>query len=243
MFTFKTKVRYSELSSDGIVRPEAIVNFLQDCTTFHSESLGASVAFYESENKAWVLNAWQIEIKGELKLGDEITVGTWPYEFAGAFGLRNFVIQDKDGNNVVEANTLWVFADIVTGRPIKLTEDYTKYYTLEEKLDMDYADRKIKVPEGVFSEIQKPVKIRKAFIDTNKHVNNSRYIECAAEFIPDNGKVKRIRAEYKKQARIDDVFYPMVYNALDASGNGILCVSLNDENSKPYAVVEFDIYA
>lgn len=243
MFTFKTKVRYSELSSDGIVRPEAIVNFLQDCTTFHSESLGASVAFYESENKAWVLNAWQIEIKGELKLGDEITVGTWPYEFAGAFGLRNFIIQDKDGNNVVEANTLWVFADIATGRPIKLTEDYTKYYTLEEKLDMDYADRKIKLPEGVFSEIQKPVKIRKAFIDTNKHVNNSRYIECAAEYIPDNGKVRRIRAEYKKQARITDVFYPMVYNALDASGNGILCVSLNDENSKPYAVVEFDIYA
>lgn len=243
MFKFQTKVRYSELNSDGIVRPEAIVNFLQDCTTFHSESLGASVAFYETENKAWVLSAWQIEIKGELKLGDEITVGTWPYEFSGAFGLRNFIIQDKDGNNVVEANTLWVFADIETGRPVKLTEDYTKFYTLEEKLDMDYADRKIKLPEGVFSEIQKPVKIRKAFIDTNKHVNNSRYIECAAEYIPDNSKVKRIRAEYKKQARITDVFYPMVYNALDASGNGILCVSLNDENSKPYAVVEFDIYA
>ena len=243
MFTFKTKVRYSELSSDGIVRPEAIVNFLQDCTTFHSESLGASVAFYKSENKAWVLNAWQIEIKGDLKLGDEITVGTWPYEFAGAFGLRNFIIQDKDGNNIVEANTLWVFADIATGRPVKLTEDYTKYYTLEEKLDMDYVDRKIKLPEGVFGEVQKPVKIKKAFIDTNKHVNNSRYIECAAEYIPDGVKVKRIRAEYKKQARIDDTFYPTVYNGLDASGNGILCVCLNDENSKPYAVVEFDIYA
>lgn len=242
MFTFKTKVRYSELSSDGIVRPEAIVNLLQDCTTFHSESLGASVAFYKTENKAWVLNAWQIEIKGDLKLGDEITVGTWPYEFVGAFGLRNFIIQDKDGNNVVEANTLWVFADIATGRPIKLTEEYTKYYTLEEKLDMDYADRKIKLPEGVFGVVEKPVKIKKAFIDTNKHVNNSRYIECAAEYIPDGLRVKRIRAEYKKQARISDVFYPTVYNGVDTSGNGILCVCLNDENSKPYAVVEFDIY-
>jgi acyl-ACP thioesterase len=143
---------------------------------------------------------------------------------------------------VVEANTLWVFADIATGRPVKLTEEYTKYYTLEEKLDMDYADRKIKLPEGVFGVVEKPVKIKKAFIDTNKHVNNSRYIECAAEYIPDGLRVKRIRAEYKKQARISDVFYPTVYNGVDDSGNGILCVCLNDENSKPYAVVEFDIY-
>ena len=241
MFTFKTKVRYSELNSEGFMRPEAIVNLLQDCTTFHSESLGASVAFYETENKAWVLSAWQIEIKGELKLGDEITVGTWPYEFVGAFGLRNFVIQNKDGENIVEANTLWVFADIATGRPVKLTEDYTKFYTLEEKLDMDYADRKIKLPEGVFGVVEKPIKIKKAFIDTNNHVNNSRYIECAAEYIPMGKKVKRIRAEYKKQARITDAFYPNVYDAVDDAGNGVICVCLNDENNKTYAVVEFDI--
>lgn len=242
MYTFKTKVRYSELNSDGTIRPEAIVNLLQDCTTFHSESLGASVAFYETENKAWVLNSWQINIKGEIKLGDEIIVGTWPYDFVGAFGLRNFVIMDKDGNNIVEANTLWVFADIETGRPIKLTEDYTKFYVLEEKLDMDYADRKIKLPEGVFGVVEEPIRIKKSFIDTNQHVNNSRYIECAAEYI-DNRKIKRIRAEYKKQARLSDMFYPVVYDVTDEAGNGIICICLNDENSKPYAVVEFDIYA
>ena len=242
MYTFKTKVRYSEFNSDGIIRPEAVVNWLQDCTTFHSESLGATADLLRAENKVWVLNAWQIDIKGEFKLGDEITIATWPYEFAGAFGLRNLVIQDKDGNNIVEANAVWVFADMETGRPVKLTEEFTKFYTVEDKLDMDYTDRKIKLPEGVFGVVEKPIKIKKAYIDTNKHVNNGRYIECAGEYIPDNGKVKRIRAEYKQQARITDVFYPTVYDGTDENGNGTICVSLNDENSRPYAVVEFDIY-
>ena len=143
MYTFKTNVRYSEFDSNGNVRPEAIVNLLQDCTTFHSESLGATGEFCKAHNKVWVLNAWQIEIKGEFKLGDEITVATWPYDFSGAFGLRNLVIQNKDGQNIVEANAVWVFADIETGRPVKLTEEFTKFYTVEEKLDMDYVDRKV----------------------------------------------------------------------------------------------------
>lgn len=242
MYTFKTNVRYSEFDSNGNVRPEAIVNLLQDCTTFHSESLGATGEFCKAHNKVWVLNAWQIEIKGEFKLGDEITVATWPYDFSGAFGLRNLVIQNKDGQNIVEANAVWVFADIETGRPVKLTEEFTKFYTVEEKLDMDYVDRKVAIPKGVFGVMEKPIKIRKAYIDTNKHVNNSRYVECAAEYIPENAKVKRIRTEYKKQARITDVFYPMVYDETDGAGNGIICVSLNDENNKPFAVVEFDIY-
>ena len=242
MFTFDTKVRYRELNEKGVVRPEAIVNYLQDCTTFHSDSLGASVDFYKRENKAWVLNAWQIEIREPLKLGEELTVGTWPYDFSGAYGYRNFIIKNKEGKNVVEANTVWVFADITTGRPMKLTEEYTKYYTLEEKLPMNYMDRKIKIPEGVIGIGYEPVSIRKSFIDTNGHVNNSRYIECGAEYIPAGYNVRRIRAEYKRQARYGESFYPVTYDMRDDGGNGIFAIALNDENRKPYALVEFDIY-
>lgn len=242
MFSFNTKVRYSELNKDGVVRPEAIVNYLQDCTTFHSNSLGADVDFYKREKKAWVLNAWQIEIKEQINQEEELLIGTWPYDFTGAYGYRNFVIKNKEGKNVVEANTLWVFADMVSGRPVKLTDDYIKLYKLEEKLDMEYMDRKIKLPEGVFGITQEPVPVKKAYIDTNGHVNNGRYVECGAEYIPDGYKIKRIRAEYKRQAKYGNVFYPYVYDARNDEGNGIFCISLNDENGKPYALVEFDIY-
>lgn len=242
MYSFETKVRYSELNSDEIVRPEAIVNYLQDCVTFHSNSVGATVEFYRTENKAWVLNSWQIEIREQIKQDEELIIGTWPYDFAGAYGYRNFIIRDKDGKNLVEANTLWVLADTETGRPVKLSEKYTGFYKVEEKLPMEYMDRKIKLPENVQGRDKEPVTIRKAFIDTNGHVNNGRYVECAADYIPEGYKVKRIRAEYKRQAKYGETFYPVVYDNRGEAGNGILCISLNDENGKPYALVEFDIY-
>lgn len=242
MFSFDTRVRYSELNKDGVVRPEAIVNYLQDCTTFHSDSLGADVDFYKKENKVWVLNSWQIEIRKDMRAEDILTIGTWPYDFSGAYGYRNFVIRDARGENVVEANTLWVFTDVMTGRPVKLTEEYTKFYELSEKLDMEYMDRKIKLPKEMDGVRQDDVPVKKSFIDTNGHVNNSRYIECATEYIPDGYKVRRIRAEYKRQARYGDVFYPVVYDLRDNRESGNLAVVLNDDQGRAYAVVEFDIY-
>lgn len=241
MFSFDTKVRYSELNELGLVRPEAIVNFLQDCTTYHSNSVGADFEFFKREQKLWVLNSWQIEVKEQLKQDEEITVCTWPYDFSGAYGHRNFVIKDKSGKHLVEANTLWVFADMVTGRPIKLTEEYTKFYELSEKLDMNYMDRKVKVPVDVIGREMEPITIKKAYIDTNGHVNNGRYVECAAEYIPVGAQVKRIRAEYKMQAKYGKMFYPVVYEAEGEENSKLITVLLNDENGKTYASVEFDI--
>lgn len=242
MYSFDTKVRYSELNEERIVRPEAIVNYLQDCTTFHSDSLGADVDFYMTEKKVWVLNSWQIEIKRPLHDNEVIKVCTWPYDFAGAYGHRNFIIKDSEGNDVVQANTLWVFTDLTTGRPVKVPSNITKFYTLEEKLDMDYLDRKVKLPEGVFGILQEAVPVRKYFIDSNGHVNNGKYIGCAAEYIPDGFKVERIRAEYKSAAKYGDTFYPMVYMRDNENDTASVWVSLNAENGKPYSVVQFDIY-
>lgn len=242
MFSFDTKVRYSELNEDRIVRPESIVNYLQDCTTFHSDSLGADVDFYMTEKKVWVLNSWQIEIDRQIEANEEIKVCTWPYDYTGAYGHRNFVIKDSEGNDIVKANTLWVFTDLITGRPIKLNEEIAKLYTLEEKLDMTYLDRKIKLPQGVFGIAYDKVPVRKYFIDSNGHVNNGKYIGCAAEYIPDGFKVERIRAEYKRPAKYGDTLYPMVYTVDNGNNTSSIWVSLNDENEKVYAVVQFDIY-
>ena len=46
--------------------------------------------------------------------------------------------------------------------------------------------------------------------------------------------IRRLRAEYKKQAYLNDVFCPVIYER-----DGGYVVSLNDENKEPYAVVEF----
>ena len=43
MYTFDSRVRYSETDVNGTLSVTAAVNYFQDCSTFQSEDLGVGV--------------------------------------------------------------------------------------------------------------------------------------------------------------------------------------------------------
>ena len=89
-YEWKCRVRYSETGVDGKLTLPALVNYFQDCSTFHSESLGLGWKYLSSRKKAWMLSSWQIEVKRYPSMGENITVKTWPHAFKGFLGERNF---------------------------------------------------------------------------------------------------------------------------------------------------------
>ena len=40
MYTFDSRIRYSETDSEGKLTMASIINYFQDCSTFQSEDLG-----------------------------------------------------------------------------------------------------------------------------------------------------------------------------------------------------------
>ena len=62
MYTFESRVRYSETDEYGRLTVNGIMNYLQDCSTFQSEDLGLGIRYLEEKKKAWWLNSWQIVI-------------------------------------------------------------------------------------------------------------------------------------------------------------------------------------
>ena len=102
---------------------------------------------------------------------------------------------------------------------------------LEEKLDMEYASRKVPMPaDGKAGE---PFSVQKHHLDTNHHVNNGQYIQMAREYVPEGFEIRQMRAEYKKQAVLGDMIYPVT-----ASRDGRYTIGLCSAAGKPYAVVE-----
>ena len=79
-----------------------------------------------------------------------------------------------------------------------------------------------------------PFPVRKYHIDTNEHVNNCQYVQMAMDYLPENFKIHQMRAEYKQQARLNDVICPA--RTVDENKTTVL---LNDQKGEPYAVVEF----
>lgn len=231
-YQFQSKVRYSEVDEDGRLTLTAVLNYFQDCCTFHSEEVGLGMRRLRAAHRGWVLSSWQVVVERYPELGEKLVVETWPYDFKGFLGNRNFLLRTGTGEVLCKANTLWSFVDTDTGMPTKLRPEDTQAYGLEPRLEMDYAPRKIKLPSQW--EQRERFCVQKHHLDTNHHVNNSQYIQMALEYLPDNFRIWQMRAEYKTQARLGDQICPRV--SVEEEN---CVVALSQEDEKPYAVVEF----
>lgn len=230
-YSFDSRVRYSEIGEDKKLTLNSIINYFQDCSTFHSEEIGMGMDYLAKKKQAWVLLAWQIVVERYPSLCENIRISTWPYDFKRFMGSRNFVMEDEQGNRVAYANTLWTYLDLEAGHPVSVNEEQIKAYELEEKLDMDYAPRKIRIPARTIDFPSFTVKPH--HLDTNHHVNNGQYVLMAMEYIPVGFTVKEMRAEYKNQAVLDDIIVPRVHEE-----NGIFTVVLDSPSGEVYAIVE-----
>lgn len=122
MYTFDSRVRYSETDEEGNLSVVGIMNYLQDCSTFQSEDLKLGISYLNEEKRAWWLSGWQIEILRQPHFGERIRISTWPYGFKGIYGYRNFTIEDEMGNPLVRADSTWFYYDLEKGCPVRVPE-------------------------------------------------------------------------------------------------------------------------
>lgn len=232
MYTFESRIRYSETDEQQRLAIPTLVDYFQDCSTFQSEDIGAGLDYMERMHMVWVLASWQVEIKRLPRLGERVVIGTVPYAFKAFLGSRNFCMKSEDGEVLSVANSLWSLLSTDTGKPVNAPQEMMDKYPLGERLDMDYANRKINLEDERVA--QEPFVVEQVYVDANHHVNNGKFIGIAAKYLPEGFETKHLRAEYKKQAFLGDVLHPYVHT------DGDTCViSMETEDRKPYVVVEF----
>ncbi|MCL2865683.1 MAG: thioesterase [Lachnospiraceae bacterium] len=231
MYTFDSKVRYSEIDTDGKLSLLSLVSYFQDCSNFQSTELGMDVEALKANNRAWVLAGWQIEIDCYPKLGEKIKVGTFATGVNGLYAHRNFVMYDHAGALLAKADSIWVLLDLGSGRPIRPTEADVAAYGIFQALEMRDEGKKIK--KAAKLETLPTFTVKKKYLDTHKHVNNVKYIEMALDYISEDMDVRQLRVEYKKSALYGDVVFPKV-----AEESHRTVVELCD-GKRAYAVLEF----
>ncbi len=231
-YEFDSRIRYSEVDSEGKLTWLALMDYFQDCSVFQSEHLKIGVDYLAEHHQAWVLTSWQICLNRMPKLTDRVTTQTWAYEMKGFYGYRNFSMDDESGDRLAYANSIWALMDTQTGRPTKVPEEMAALYGMEPQIPMECDGRKIALPKEC--EAKDAFVVPAYFMDTNHHMNNSHYVEVALSYVPENFVIGQIRVEYRKAALCGDVMIPEVATEKDK-----ITVVLADENEKPYAIVEF----
>lgn len=241
MYSFNSRIRYSEVDKNAELTIEALINYFQDCTIFQTEDGPANMAYLNDLGAAWVLNSWQIDILRHPKLNEEVVIGTVPYMIKGPMGFRNFFMDTAGGERLAVANSIWTLFDFNKGVPIKATDRMIEAYPVEDKLEMDYGSRKIAIPEDGTRYEAEEIVVRNYHLDTNNHVNNGQYIRMALDSLKaQNVKVSHLRAEYKKQALLGDIIHPVVIEN-NLGDNNIYTVSLNNDEGETVCVIQLTV--
>ena len=232
MYSFDGRVRYSECDEDGRLSLVSMMNYLQDCSTFHSEEVGYGLGWLGANGYGWILASWMIEIDELPRFAERIRTSTWCYEMRSLHAQRNFTITDEGGTPIVRADSQWFLFDRNAGKVCRIPESQGAYLTGEGRLEMAPMSRKLAVGgEGTSAS---PIQVTKQHLDTNRHVNNAQYVMFALDALTELGRsldVRRIAVQYRTMAWLGDIICPEVHEC-----EGGYAVALTDGSDVTYAI-------
>ncbi len=160
------------------LKPSALMEFFQEAATNHAEHLGAGYETLAGKGLFWVLSRVRTEITRMPERGESILVETWPAGVEGLQFRRDFLVYDKNQQVIIRAVTGWLLVNVQNLRPQRLA-------ALGIPLSLNDGKRSLNVFPERLSVCTEDVCYRKKVlyseIDQNLHVNNTRYLELAAD--------------------------------------------------------------
>jgi medium-chain acyl-[acyl-carrier-protein] hydrolase len=179
----------------------SIVNFLGDISMKQSDNLGVGLDWLLEKGLGWVIYKWDINMIRYPKMNEKITVRTWPYSLRKFYASRQYDVLDAEGNVICTADSIWFLIDIKKRRPTQITDEMYKVYRINRDCNEIIDFGKIDPPQEIHSE--KHFNVRYSDIDTNRHVNNAKYIDWCIETIPMDVvlkySLKNIKVIYEKE--------------------------------------------
>ena len=181
------------------LKPAAFMDMAQEIAYWAAHELGFGYDDLHVHHTAWVLSRMHFHFENLPKWRDDVSLYTWHKGADGLFYLRDFYLQDKDGNRLVTGTSSWVVIDEQTRRLVRPEE-------LQERLGTDgcvmedaIAERapKVTMPRGAEPEPAGEHTVAYSDVDIIGHTNNARYMVWAMDCIDfETASTRRVRDLY-----------------------------------------------
>lgn len=201
------ELRYFEMNKFGEASSTTLLTLLEETAADHCFSINHCLYKLEKENIGWVLISGFLEMERYPKYKENITIRTWLSKYSTVKGTRENIIYDEKGLIIGRGKGLWVFFDIERRRPIQILDDIKEKWSFcsEESIEHNIS-KKIEPIDSVA--IAKEFKVHRFDVDSNKHVNNIRYLQWVTESISDevvdNYYMHSIDARFIAEAQLGD---------------------------------------
>ena len=185
----------------------SIVNFLSDISIVQSEEIEMGLDYLTENNQAWVIYKWNITMASYPIRGEKITVRTWPFAFRKFYAYRQHEILDQWGKVIGTADSIWILIDTEKRKAQRISSEIHAAYRVREDSRESLDFGKLNSPQVIHN--VKSYDVRYTDIDTNKHVNNVKYIDWCIETVPLDIVLKyslsNVKVIYEKETTYGEV--------------------------------------
>jgi acyl-ACP thioesterase len=170
---------------NGRLSIPSIFLFFQEIAWEHASMYGFGYDDLKDHSSFWVLSRIHLEVDELPKWTESFTLTTWPSGTDGPFALRDFIIANTQGQQVIRATSSWLIVDAHTRRP-KRPDAFKDRMPICDTIRATPCNApKVGNSEGkLIHEVKQTVGV--CDIDVNGHINNTKYIEWAVNSFSEN---------------------------------------------------------
>ena len=217
-FELEFPIRMHMTDDRGFCRAAEMMRFMQETATMQLEQYGPDYATLCSRGQAFIMSRISIDFPEPVRYFDVLRSTSWPCASSrGACFDRDFVIYHGETEAAVAASQ-WAFLDVREHKLLRV-EACDIAFTREEQVTTTLPLR-FRIPKDAVLETLGTHKVSYSDIDTNRHMNNTRYCDLYCDFLPMQGKrIAAIAIAFANEATAADTI--MVTGSTEPDENGL----------------------
>lgn len=129
IFSLPLTVSTEHIDSLNHVNNEVYLRWILMAVDAHSESLGYTLPFFINSGGCFVVRKHELNYLLPAHLGEELIIETWVTALKAAQSTRAYRIKRvRDERVIFTAETIWVYVDLKTGRPMEIPNEMRENY-------------------------------------------------------------------------------------------------------------------
>lgn len=172
------QVKYCEADFKDELKTSIALSYMEEAACSSADELGFGYQFVKPRGYAFMVTNVCCEFLRPVKLGETVTVKTWPLPPSYAVFGREYQFLSSEGEILLNASSRWCLIDLSKGKilPSKMIEgqDYSTYNTAKTIEGVQWKIPTFPLEEG---ELRFAFTVANSEYDHNMHVNNTRYAD------------------------------------------------------------------
>lgn len=158
----------------------SLLFYAQEVTGKHSALLGADYDTLAQKKLFWAVTRHKVQITRLPRLGETITVETWPMPTTKVAYPRALAAYDAQGNELFRSISIWVLMDLENRSMVLPGKSGVEVAGLLTGNELS-SPHSI-APKALCNSAQRTVTY--SCLDRNGHMNNTRYLDWVADLLP-----------------------------------------------------------